>query len=172
MATSKARNSSPIRNNSSTLLHGGSVDRAEIGSLDFGSTNMNVVTQPNISGLTTKAISSGDFNVDNKLVAMGLNQSIAGVAISVIKSSSGMASKTRNVSVGYTQSDITAFDLLSGLPTFGENAGLYIQNSGLDGKMAKEADLAANSTMAVPGRLVYQFGSNTPKEQSYSPRTG
>lgn len=173
MATAKAISGNVVRNNGSRLLHGGAVDRAEIGSLDFGSTNMDVVTQPNISGLTAKAISSGDFNVDNKLVAMGLNQSIAGVAISVIKSGSGIQQRQNTKSwKGYTRSDITSIDLLSGDIVYGAAAGDYVLASGLDGVTGKLADEAANPTYAVPARLTYRQGGANPVSKNYTGWTG
>jgi hypothetical protein len=173
MAVRKAVSGNPVRNNGSRLLYAGSVDRAEIGSLDYGTTSMDVVGQPNISGLTAKAISSGDFNVDNQLVAMGLNQSIAGVSIAVIKSGSGIQNRQNTKSwKGYTRSDIASFDAFTGLATYGPAAGNYVLSSGLDGVTGKLADEAGNPSYQVPGRLVYQFGSNVPKEQSYTSWTG
>jgi hypothetical protein len=173
MAVQKAVSGNPVRNNGSRLLFAGNVDRAEIGSLDYGTTSMDVVTQPNISGLTAKAISSGPFNVDNQLVAMGLNQSIAGVSIAVIKSGSGIQNRQNTKGFrGYTRSDIASFDMFTGLATYGPNAGAYVSASGLDGTVGVLADEAVAARYAVPGRLVYQFGSNVPKEQSYTSWTG
>lgn len=172
MATQKAISGNPVRNNGSRLLHAGNVDRAEIGSLDYGTTSMDVVTQPNISGLTAKAISSGDFNVDNKLVAMGLNQSIAGVAISVIKSGSGIQQRQNTKSwKGYTRSDITSYDAFTGTATYGSNAGDFVLASGVDGVTGKLADEAANPTYAVPSRLTYRLGDGT-ETKNYSAWTG
>lgn len=173
MATQKAISGNPVVNNGSRLLHAGNSTRPEVGSINYGKVGMSVTGQTDVSGLTHKAISGGDFNVDNRLVSMRTTTGVAGTEIKVIKSGSGLQDRQSIKSYnGYTRSDIDYYDKFTGLAEYGANAGDYVLASGIDGKVGKEADKAANPTMQVPGRLVYQFGSNSPKQQSYSKWTG
>jgi hypothetical protein len=169
MATAKAISGSSVKNNGSSLLFAGNVTRPEIGNLDFGSTNMNVVGQPNISGLTQKAISAGDFNVDNRLVSMGHTSSIAGVAIKVLKSGSGLQNRVKSLgAVSYTRSDLASFDMLTGLATYGSNAGDMVMFSGLDGSLGKDSDINNNSSYTVPHKLVFMQGGKNPVSKNYT----
>lgn len=173
MATAKAKSGSNIKNNGSSILFGGNISDPNISTLDFGSTNMEVSYQGPVSGLVDKAFDSEEFSKKNSLTAMALTSSIGGVEIRVLKSGSGVENRQNTKGWrGYVRSDITSIDLLSGEISYGAAAGNYVSASGLDNTVGVLSDKVLQAGYAVPGRLVYQFGSNVPKEQSYSPKTG
>jgi hypothetical protein len=163
MAVSKVRSSEPVRNNSSSLLFAGNVSRPEIGSLDYGDTNMNVSYQGPVSGLVDKAFSSQEFSKQNSLTAMALTSSIGGSEVKILKSGSGLQQRQNTKSWrGYVQSDIEEIDLLSGTISYGVNAGRYIEASGINGDIGTLVDKA----FQVPARLTYRLSSG-PETKDY-----
>ena len=172
MSVQKAISGNNVKNNGSSLLHAGNVTRNEIGSLDFGDANMNYMRQGLVSGLTIKAISGGDFNVENRLVAMALTTSIAGSSLTALVGGAGMEqTKGINGWGGYNRRDITSIDMLTGDVVYGAANGDYVLASGLDNTTGANSDINASPDVYnVPHTLTYRLDEGAIND-NYSPRT-
>lgn len=172
MSVQKAISGNNVKNNGSSLLHAGNVTRNEIGNIDFGLTNMEYVGQPNVSGLTQKGIAGGDFNVDNRLVAMALTTSIGGNATNILSAGAGIQIVSAiNAFPGYNRIDLENINMLNGEVTYGANRGDFVLPSGLDGSTKRDADLNTSPSYAVPSKLVYRQDPG-PETKNFTEWTG
>lgn len=188
MSTTVAKSGFPVKNNGGTVLHGGNTDGTlsvlaltqnasdrRNGSYAILDSSSNIGTMRAISGgIFQNLMSSGNF------VVKGLTgQSIAGIALSgvgAISTASGNKSQPSvNRWVGYEQLDITSWNYITGSPTYGDDSGDSVYFAAVDGTTvnsanAKTIDEAANTSMAVPGNLVYMVKGVLATVDSYTPR--
>jgi len=180
----------PVRNNGATILQAGNIDGKNVTNSLPISQNASTVRNgsyaiesatANIG--TTKALSSGKFSnlmsTGQFIIKTLTGQSIAGVALSGV----GVISTAGPVNTppalhrwsNYYRLDITSWNHITGAPTYGGGSGdaVYlaaVDETVVDETNAKTIDKAANTSMAVPGTLVYLTTGILATVDSYNQR--
>ena len=160
MATAKAINANPQKNNGSTVLRSNSAEYNDLAFNEMGSGRNELAP---VSGLTQKAISAGNFAHENNIgLFLGYSEQVAGQNNDAIKLT-GYQPNQEGFR-GYQRIDITSITALTGAVTYGANNGVTVLASGLDGTTGINAD---HNISVVPGELVYQKGSLVPVQADY-----
>jgi hypothetical protein len=165
---------SPVKNVGSTFLYGGS-----------GSSNVNsntysenlqpsVKTTPKLStsnGVTSGVAGRFANDASQDPISVYQKDEIAGQTSSYFTSAtSSLDSPSVHAFSGDTRLNITAWSL-NGVPTYGGSRGAFIPASGIDGRVGKGADDAANPTLAVPGEYTIMINGKSGTNLRFSART-
>lgn len=190
MATTSAVSGQPVKNNGATVLQAGNIDSKNVTNSLLISKNASTarngsyaVESATANIGTTKAISGGKFSnlmrAGQFIVKTLTGQSIAGVSLPGVGvlSTSGPVNSVPPVHrwSRYYRLDITSWNYVTGAATFGGGSGDPVYPSAVDGTSvnagnASRIDKAANTSMAVPGQLVYMTKGVLATVDSYEPR--
>lgn len=160
MATAKAISGNPQKNNGATVLRS---NTTELNDVRFDGLGDGLNQLAPVSGLTQKAISAGTFAYENNVgLFLGYSDQVAGQSNDAIKLTGYQPNQ--DGFRGYQRIDIESINALTGVVTYGENNGVTVPASGLDGTTGVNAD---HNISVVPGELVYQKGSLVPVQADY-----
>jgi hypothetical protein len=190
MAITSAVSGQPTKNNGATILQAGNIDGKNVTNSLLVSQNASTarngsyaVESATANLGTIKAISGGRFanlmRAGQFIVKTLTGQSIAGVSLPGV----GVISTSGPVNTPpalhrwsrYFRLDITSWNYLTGAATFGGGSGNAVFLAAVDGTEVNSAnsqtiDKAANTSMAVPGNLVYLTTGLLATVDSYEPR--
>lgn len=181
----KPLSSNPIKNNTGTVLHAGTVGsnvvdgmtlREVLSAEPFYGWKATAAVSPDSSGNlgTMRPLSSGKFAYQQagKYVIRKITDTLAGVSKTHIQSGASDFGNRRPIHrfYGYQRLHITDISFYTGAATTGANAGVTVLASGVDGTTGQRADHAANPSDAVPGELVYMT-TLTPTQDEYASKT-
>ena len=164
MATTKIDSSSAIKNNGGTVVLGGNANtNGSITNVPDGN-----ILGPNVSPLkhaygpsaltgTAKAVSAGDFGINNSLVILGghIIDELAGVSNdAIVTPAADIARESVNTITNRITVLIDSWDYATGVPTY---------NSSNPSSDSFGTDYATSN----PGKLTFSYGAPTPERTTY-----
>lgn len=107
---------------------------------------------------------------ENEYVVKLVGTKIAGTADSNVTTPNGYRGSVKALKYarGTRRLDITSWDAVTGAATYGANKGVLATYRDKAGNTLEHEALPTN---AVPGQLVYHYGTNPPKDDQYKART-
>lgn len=174
MATKKAINSQPQKNNGGSVINAGTdFEASPVLGYRFNSSNANVGVFGSavVEGVnTTASLALGDFAQLHSIVARRVSDSLAGnISNSVLLSGASVPGLVRSIhklEVLRTQRQSTSFRA--------GNFNLYTGKYNPAPTVAVDSlatDTAATPTREVPGKLVFRTGAKVPVSSNYKAKT-
>ena len=160
MATQKAIDGNEQKNDGATFFHSNSVQYNDLRFSERG--NGSVPLSP-VSGVTQAAIEAGVYANNSEGIFRGYTSEIAGVSSSVPRFTDKKVDVVRGFRQ-YQRIDVESINALTGAVTYGENNGVSVLASGIDGTTGVDAD---HTISVLPGELVFQKGSINPVQADY-----
>jgi hypothetical protein len=177
----KCISGNPIKNNSQTIVHGGTPTDGFTNALD---SNELISTKPFYGSLLTHSVSTASsgnigagrsntgavfaYRDNSSWIISKVTTTLAGSANTLTQSMAASTPSRRPIArfYGYTRYHLTAHDI-HGRVTKGAGAGTTILASGLNGVTGFYAD-HANPRPGVPAELTFMTGNINPSGMTYS----
>ena len=133
-------------------------------------TDIRYTADATVAGTYRKLARNYDRIIPRVYIGTIIGTSIAGTADNTLLFGGAYGKLPYNVSTGENRYNITAIDYFTGAVTLGASAGTLNKFHNIS---ANNQNLVSEPlpTRAIPGRLVYQIGSGTPKQGSYNAKT-
>ena len=185
MASTKAISGNNKQNDSSTIFHGGNVAAdSKVNVLTIAETTTNtpfgskvhksfdVADSGNIGAI--KALDAGVFSSyeEGEYTAKVIGTRVAQTTNNLLRSGSSDYGQNRDglhYARGNYRYDITSWDYVTGAATKGGSAGVLVTY--WDPATGTTQAMEPKPTTAVPGELVYMYGSLVPSQDDYKPRS-